>query len=111
MVGGRYRSHCGATANRLITSKAPAALSVRTDTRPRSSVSTPVVSRTSARSSTSGSRVGGASGTTGSYQTCSAGTDTISRSGYRRAVRDPPKTHPVSRHAVLLIHSTSCTGV
>ena len=25
MVGGRYRSHCGATANRLITSKAPAA--------------------------------------------------------------------------------------
>ena len=42
----------------------------------------------------------------GSYQTRSAGTATTSRSGYRIAESAPPKTQPVSRQAVLLIHST-----
>jgi hypothetical protein len=83
IVGGRYTSQRGSTAKRLITSSAAAAFSSRTVSQPISAVSTVRRPSTSPRSSTPGSRPveAGASGRTGSYQTCSAGTETSSRSG------------------------------
>ena len=79
----------GASANRLITSSAPAAFSSRTVTRPWCAVSTTRLPRTSVMSSWSAVALAGApparpatgNGLTGSYQTCSAGTETTSFSG------------------------------
>ncbi len=114
MVGGRYGSSRGSIAKRLMTSRAAAALSSRIVTRPAYRVSTARRPCTSARSSGRPSRPPGASlrsGLTGSYQTRSAGTVTISRSGQRSAVSLPPKTAPVSRQMVLFSHVASGTGV
>ncbi|CAM5579070.1 hypothetical protein SALBM217S_02879 [Streptomyces griseoloalbus] len=113
MVGGRYGSSRGSSANRLITSSAAAAFS-RTPTRPMCRVSTTRRPCTSARSSGRPSCPPGASvrsGRTGSYQTRSAGTSTSSRSGQRSAVSLPPNTAPVSRQMVLFSQVASGTGV
>ena len=53
IVGGRYTSHRGLTANRLITSSAAAAFASGTVTRPRSRVSTTRRPATSSRASRS----------------------------------------------------------
>ncbi len=101
-------------AKRLMTSRAAAAFSSRTATRPACRVSTPLRPCTSARSSGRPSCPPGASlrsGLAGSYQTRSAGTSTSSRSGQRSAVSLPPKTAPVSRQMVLLSQVASGTGV
>lgn len=114
MVGGRYGSSRGSTAKRLMTSRAAAAFSSRTDTRPACRVSTTRRPCTSARSSGRPSWPPGASeasGFVGSYQTCSAGTSTSSRSGQRSAVSLPPNTAPVSRQMVLFSQVAVGTGV
>ncbi len=97
-----------------MTSRAAAAFSSFTATRPRCRVSTTRRPATSARSSGRPSAPPGASdasGRTGSYQTCSAGTSTSSRSGQRRAVSLPPKTAPVSRQMVLFSQTAEGVGV
>ncbi len=114
IVGGRYGISRGSTAKRLITSRAAAAFSSRTATRPAWRVSTVRRPCTSARSSGRPSCPPGASvpsGLTGSYQTRSAGTSTSSRSGQRSAVSFPPKTAPVSRQMVLFSQVACKTGV